>query len=50
VYRERDAVEKAFRTLKQNIQVFPLNAKNESSVKGFLFMTFSSRILRMRLC
>ncbi|WP_449405513.1 IS1634 family transposase [Methanofollis tationis] len=49
VYRERDAVEKAFRTLKQDIQVMPLNAKNESSMKGFLFVTFISLILRMRL-
>ncbi|MBP2145672.1 transposase [Methanofollis sp. W23] len=47
VYRERDAVEKAFRTLKQDIQVMPLNAKNESSMKGFLFVTFIGLILRV---
>ena len=49
VYRERDAVERAFRTLKQDIQVLPLNMKTESSMKGYLFVTFVSLILRMRL-
>lgn len=49
VYRGRDAVEKAFKTLKQDIQVIPLNAKKEASMKGFLFVTFISLILRMRL-
>lgn len=49
MYRERDAVEKAFRTLKQDVQVLPLNAKSESSMRGFLFVTFISLILRMRL-
>lgn len=42
-------MEKAFRTLKQDIQVLPLNAKNESSMRGFLFVTFIDLILRMRL-
>ena len=49
VYRERDAVEKAFRTLKQDIQVLSLNAKSESSMRRFLFVTFISLILRMRV-
>ena len=49
VYRERDCIEKAFRTLKQDIQVMPLNVKKESTLRGFLFVTFLSLILRMRL-
>jgi transposase len=49
VYRGRDAVEKAFKTLKQDIQVILLNAKKEASMKGFLFVTFIRLILRMRL-
>lgn len=48
-YRERDGIEKAFRTLKQDIQVMPLNAKKESSMRGFLFICFLSLIIRMRL-
>ena len=49
VYRERDYIEKTFRTLKQDIQVLPLNVKKESTMKGFLFVTFLSLILRMKL-
>ncbi|MDI6719125.1 MAG: IS1634 family transposase [Methanomicrobiales archaeon] len=49
VYRERDGVEKAFRTLKNDLQVLPLQVRKESTLKGFLFVTFLSLILRMRL-
>jgi transposase len=49
VYRERDYIEKTFRTLKQDLQVLPLNVKKESTMKGFLFVTFISLILRMKL-
>ena len=49
VYRERDYIEKTFRTLKQDLQVIPLNVKKESTMKGFLFVTFISLILRMKL-
>jgi len=49
VYRERDYIEKTFRTLKQDLQVLPLNVKKESTMKGFLFVSFISLILRMKL-
>lgn len=49
VYRERDIVEKAFRMMKQDLQVLPLNAKKETTMKGFLFVTFIGLILRMQL-
>jgi len=49
VYRERDYIEKTFRILKQDLQVIPLNVKKESTMKGFLFVTFISLILRMKL-
>lgn len=49
VYRERDCVEKAFLTLKDDLEVLPLQVKKKSTLKGFLFVTFLSLILRMRL-
>ena len=48
-YRERDAVEKAFRTIKNDLLTLPLNARNESSVRGFIFINFISLIIRLRL-
>ncbi len=49
VYRERDAVEKAFRSMKTDLQVMPLKVRTEAMLKGYLFITFLSLILRMRL-
>jgi len=48
-YRERDAVEKAFRIIKNDLLTLPLNARKESSVRGFLFINFISLIIRLRL-
>jgi transposase len=48
-YRERDAVEKAFRAMKHDLLTLPLNARKESTVRGFLFVNFISLIIRMRL-
>jgi transposase len=48
-YRERDAVEKAFRAMKNDLLTLPLNARKESTVRGFLFVNFISLIIRMRL-
>lgn len=48
-YRERDAVEKAFKTMKQDLLTLPLNARKESTVRGFLFINFISLIIRLRL-
>ncbi len=49
VYRERDAVEKAFCSMKTDLQVMPLKVRTEATLKGYLFITFLSLILRMRL-
>lgn len=49
VYRERDAVEKVFRSMKTDLQVMPLHVRTEATLKGYLFITFISLILRMRL-
>jgi transposase len=49
IYRERDAVEKVFRSMKTDLQVMPLHVRTEATLKGYLFITFISLILRMRL-
>ncbi len=49
VYRERDCIEKMFRMLKQDLQVLPMNVRKESTMRGFIFVTFISLILRMKL-
>lgn len=49
VYRERDVIEKAFRSMKTDLQVMPLKMRNEATLKEYLFITFLSLILRMRL-
>ncbi len=49
VYRERDIVEKGFKTMKNDIQSLPLNTKKDSTTKGFLFVCFIGLIIRMRL-
>jgi transposase len=48
-YRERDIIEKGFCNLKNEIKTLPLNTQKESTTRGFLFMSFLSLILRMRL-
>lgn len=48
-YRERDIVEKGFKTLKQELGALPLNAKREDTLRGGFFVAFISLILRMRL-
>ena len=48
-YRERDVVEKGFCNLKNEIKTLPLNTQKESTTRGFLFMSFLSLIIRMRL-
>ena len=49
VYWGRDIIEKAFRSLKTDLQVMPLNVGTEATLKGYLFITFLSPILRVRL-
>ena len=49
IYRERDRIEKAFRTLKTDLDVFPLREHTESTVRGILFIFFLSMIIRSAL-
>lgn len=49
LYRERDAIEKGFRSLKHDIETIPLNTNKESTMRGFLFVCFIALIIRMRL-
>lgn len=35
--------------MKQDLLTLPLNARKESTVRGFLFITFISLIIRLRL-
>jgi len=48
-YRERDIVEKGFKTMKNDIQSLPLNTNKDSTTKGFIFICFIGLIIRMRL-
>lgn len=49
LYRQRDAVEKCFLRMKNDLETLPLNARREDSVRGYLFMVFLALIIRMRL-
>ena len=49
LYRQRDAVEKCFLRMKNDLDTLPLNARRDDSVKGYLFMVFIALIIRMRL-
>ena len=48
-YRQRDAIEKAFRVLKTDLDVFPLGDHKESTIRGTVFVFFLSAILRSAL-
>ncbi len=48
-YRERDALEKGFDILKNDLKALPLNAKKESTIRGLLFVDYLSLVVRMRL-
>lgn len=49
VYREKDIVEKAFRTLKGDVEASPLNTQKEETTRGLLFACYLGLIFRMRL-
>ena len=49
LYRQRDAVEKCFLRLKNDLDTLPLNARKEETARGYLFMVFIALIIRMRL-
>jgi transposase len=46
VYRDRDSIEKAFRTLKTDLDIFPLRNRKESTIRGTIFVFFLSLIIR----
>lgn len=48
-YREKDIVEKAFKTIKTDVQLKPLNVKKTSTLRGLVFACFIALITRMRL-
>lgn len=47
--RERDVIEKIFMMLKNDLEATPLRAQKTEVVKGWIFVTFLSLILRARL-
>jgi transposase len=49
LYRQRDAVEKCFLRMKNDLETLPLNTRRDDSVRGYLFMVFIALIIRMRL-
>jgi len=49
LYRSKDIVEKGFDILKNELDVMPANVRKDSTLKGYLFISFLSLILRMRL-
>jgi transposase len=49
VYREKDIVEKAFRTLKTDVEASPLNTHKEETTRGLLFACYLGLLLKMRL-
>ncbi len=49
IYRDRDSIEKAFRTLKTDLDIFPMRVRKESTIRGMLFIFFISLIIRTAL-
>jgi len=49
LYRSKDVVEKGFHVLKNDIELMPANLRTNSSLRGYLFVSFIALILRMKL-
>ncbi len=49
IYRQRDVIEKAFRVMKTDLDIFPLRDHTESTIRGVLFVFFISLIIRSAL-
>ena len=49
LYRQRDAIEKAFRVLKTDLDLFPLRDHKEPTIRGTMFVFFLSLIIRTAL-
>jgi transposase len=48
-YREKDVIEKMFKTIKNDIATVPLRAQKTTVAKGLVFINFIALILRFRL-
>jgi len=46
MYRQRDAIEKAFRMLKTDLDIFPMRDHSENTVRGSMFLFFLSLLIR----
>jgi len=49
LYRSRDLVERSFDTLKNDLDLLPLNVKRRESLCGLLFVSYLALLLRMHL-
>ena len=49
IYRNRVSIEKVFRILKTDIDIFPMRVRKESTIRGMLFIFFISLIIRTAL-
>ena len=49
IYCNRDSIEKAFRILKTDMDIFPIRVRKESTIRGMLFIFFISLIIRTTL-
>ncbi len=49
LYRQRDVIEKAFRVLKTDLDLFPLRDHKEPTIRGTMFVFFLSLIIRTAL-
>jgi len=49
IYRDRDSIEKAFRTLKTDLDIFPMRKRKESTIRGTIFVFFLSLMIRNAL-
>lgn len=46
LYRGKDVVEKGFDILKNDLELIPMNVRNDSGLRGYLFIAFLALILR----
>ena len=49
IYRNRDSIEKGFRILKTDMDIFLMRGRKESTIRGMLFIFFISFIIRTAL-
>ena len=46
INRNRDSIEKAFRILKTDLDIFPMRVRKELTIRGMLFILFKSPIIK----